>query len=320
MGARSKNRSPYRFPANTYKRLIAVRKASPDLLSGDYEPVEANNNSCTAFIRRYGASAVLVVANFTSTPQTFKLNLSGYTVPNNSETPKDLISGDQGEALTTANKSAYPVTLAAYAYVYLSVTLDTLPGFPRTDGYLPAVQRPPLTLYQNQASSIGTSAQLDEGRTLMYGNRLYLGYTGSIYPSAANLLVVLFNSVDGGQNTLNLKGVTQSGIAQLNGTELPTGFYANAMAVVNVYSNTYYVDWYSLPTSGPAVHTFRGQAAAGRLFDQLQNGVNPGLLEVGVQNNTIASGTPYNGVNTGIELSVRSQIFRVPGGREARSA
>jgi hypothetical protein len=194
------------------------------------------------------------------------------------------------------------------------MSLDTLPAFfPRTDGYLPAVQRPPLTLYQNQASSIGASAQLDEGRTLMYGNRLYLGYTGSIDPSGGNLLVVLFNTVTGGQSTLNMTGVSQSGIGQLNGTKLPTGFYANAMAVINVYNGTYYVDWYSLPTSGPAVHTYRGAATAGRMFDQIQGGANPGLLELGVQNNSIAAGTAYNGVNTGVELSL--QLSDIPGTR-----
>jgi len=299
---------------NTYKKLISIRKGSTAMLTGTYEPIVANNDNCTAFVRRSGSSAVLVVTNFSGTAQTFTVDLSGYTVPGDKEGVKDLISGMTETALTTSNKPAYPVTLSAHGYVYLTMTLAALPSFfPRADGYLPAVQRPGITFYQNQQSSVVATAQLDEGRLLLYGTHLYMGFTGCVDLMGGNDLVILINSASGGQNVLNLTGATQAGIEELNGTKLPTGFFANAMAVINVYSGVAYVDWYSLPSNGPAVHTFRGSQTPGRLFDQITGGTNPNLVEVGVLDNLIAANTPYNSVNTGFEMAV--SLADIPGTR-----
>ncbi len=299
---------------NTYKKLITVRKDSQVLLNGDYEPVEANSAGCAAFVRRVNGAAVLVVANLSGSTATYKIDLGSYTVPSGTEVVRDLITGTVESTLTTANRTSYPVTLAAFGYRYLSFTVSTLPSFfPRADGYMPPSARPPLTVYQTNASSIGTGSRIDEGRLLMYGNRLYFGATGSIDPSGGSLLVLLIDANTGGQTTLDLAnvGTTPPGVSELNGTAMPAGFQPDAMAVINVANGDYYIDWYALPTSGSAIHTYRGGAPVNFMYDQLTGGTNPNNLQVGVQNNEIASGTAHNGINTGLEFSI--PLIDIPG-------
>jgi alpha-glucosidase len=49
---------------NYYRRLLAVRRASPSLTCGDYVPVHATAKDYFAFLRRYESQAVLIVLNY----------------------------------------------------------------------------------------------------------------------------------------------------------------------------------------------------------------------------------------------------------------
>jgi alpha-glucosidase len=61
---------------NFYRRLLAVRKRTPALLAGDYEPVNEDAQDYLAFLRRTEAQTCLVVLNMSERPQTAQFDLS----------------------------------------------------------------------------------------------------------------------------------------------------------------------------------------------------------------------------------------------------
>jgi len=61
---------------NFYRRLLAVRKRTPALLAGDYEPVNEDAQEYLAFLRRTEAQTCLVVLNMSEHPQTAQFDLS----------------------------------------------------------------------------------------------------------------------------------------------------------------------------------------------------------------------------------------------------
>ena len=51
---------------NLYRRLLAYRKASPALLRGTYQAIDASTEGCFVFLRETGAQRLLVALNFRS--------------------------------------------------------------------------------------------------------------------------------------------------------------------------------------------------------------------------------------------------------------
>jgi alpha-glucosidase len=58
-----------------YRRLLALRRATPSLVVGAYQPVDKNAEGCLAFTRSTPDQTVLVALNFSDLPQTLALSL-----------------------------------------------------------------------------------------------------------------------------------------------------------------------------------------------------------------------------------------------------
>jgi alpha-glucosidase len=64
---------------NFYRRLIAVRRATPALISGAYQPLHAQSEAYLAFLRQTADQTVLVVLNFHENQ--LKIDFSNLTYP-----------------------------------------------------------------------------------------------------------------------------------------------------------------------------------------------------------------------------------------------
>jgi alpha-glucosidase len=63
---------------NYYKKLIQLRKENPQLRDGDFVPVDESNNTVLSYLRKTkDGKAVLVTLNFTASPQTVNIDISG---------------------------------------------------------------------------------------------------------------------------------------------------------------------------------------------------------------------------------------------------
>jgi alpha-glucosidase len=59
---------------NFYKRMLRLRKSTPTLVEGDYQPVQEKSDEYLAFLRKTNSQTVLVILSFSKTPE--KLNFS----------------------------------------------------------------------------------------------------------------------------------------------------------------------------------------------------------------------------------------------------
>lgn len=60
---------------NFYKEMLNVRKCTPALIAGDYEPLHNDAEDYLAFLRRSEEQSCLVVLNFSENPQSIKFDL-----------------------------------------------------------------------------------------------------------------------------------------------------------------------------------------------------------------------------------------------------
>jgi alpha-glucosidase len=92
---------------NWYKRLIALRRTNPALISGDMKMIDATNDNILAYTRTApSGESVLVAMNFTDKPQTLSLK----DINNHS-----LITLVPSDSKLTRNNSADSITLSPYA-------------------------------------------------------------------------------------------------------------------------------------------------------------------------------------------------------------
>ena len=61
---------------NWYKQLLALRRASPALLDGDYVALNENDPNMLSYLRKTKSDAVIVIINMSATPQTVNFKLS----------------------------------------------------------------------------------------------------------------------------------------------------------------------------------------------------------------------------------------------------
>jgi alpha-glucosidase len=61
---------------NWYKQLLALRRASPALLDGDYVALNENDPNVLSYLRKAKSDAVIVIINMSATPQTVNFKLS----------------------------------------------------------------------------------------------------------------------------------------------------------------------------------------------------------------------------------------------------
>ena len=67
--------------------MLAVRKRHPALGLGDFEPVDADNESVLAFLRRTEEETILCIANMASTPRSATLKLVEWSGANRRRMP-----------------------------------------------------------------------------------------------------------------------------------------------------------------------------------------------------------------------------------------
>ncbi len=93
---------------NWFKQLIALRRDLPALHSGAMTMLDTDNHSVLSYVRSTGSGPSVVVAmNFTNTPQTVTLNLSGTGVT--AHTVKTLAADDDAlRNITTLNNITLP--------------------------------------------------------------------------------------------------------------------------------------------------------------------------------------------------------------------
>ncbi len=85
---------------NLYRRLIHLRKESEALATGRLVPLVSQNSAVTAYLRRAGDHAVLVVANLGATAVTsLSISSSAGVLPPGRYQPRNLLGGPNGSVL-----------------------------------------------------------------------------------------------------------------------------------------------------------------------------------------------------------------------------
>jgi alpha-amylase len=278
-----------------YRQLIAARKTNVALRSGAYRPITNSNSRIWSFLRQAdGVQTVLVAINVNGSSRTFTLNLSAAELTGGSTVPVDLISGQTLAAITDANKAAYSMTLSGYGYRVLSVGLEIPPPPPNEfDGVdIPgSLGACGVVATQNNATGLGDNiSELDQLFVRPSASGLRIGVSGNLATDGSGL-VLLFDTVPGGQNVLNLSGYSPppAGPNGLTGTRLDAGFVPDQMIFANTYGGSIYVDQFELPTTGGTVKTYRGAGTVNDGDGMLTGGVNPNGM-VMAMNNTNAFG------------------------------
>ena len=105
----------------TYRSLIAVRKASVALRRGGYVPVACTSGAIWSFLRRTPNQTVLVAINLDAVTVNATLDLAALAVPVQGSVPVSLETGASLAAVTPGNRATYPVTMAARSWVIARV-------------------------------------------------------------------------------------------------------------------------------------------------------------------------------------------------------
>ncbi len=282
----------------TYRALIAVRKASIALRRGSYLPVVASDGGVFAFVRYEATQTVLVAINLNSSTTNATLNLNAFTVPASGTTPVSLESGSTLAAITAANKSSYPITLAARGWFIASAALtppiDT--SHADIDGRNLAIDSGAASLRATQAclSSFADNAgELNQLFVRLDGDALRVSISGNLPQdgTALNLFIDVDPGAGTGQNQLATAHLAAppTGILLLDGTRFDANFSPDAMYYANTVNATVYVDSVTLP-SPPALasKTYRGNVALNSGHGVLSGGTNPNNLEVALDDTNVA--------------------------------
>jgi len=268
----------------TYRTLIALRADNIALRRGVYAPVTAANSGVWSFVRRYErpgqpTQSLVVAINLRGTNVTTNLNLGQFTIGAGPTT--DLTTGAPATTLTTANRSAYAVTIPRYGYRVL-VADATPPATPtgRTDGVAiqetvsPAI----LSVLQDTPTSAGDNLnELNALRAADTGDGLLVGIPGNI-ASDGTALALFIDHAPGGQATLDTSPLDPppGGLRELTGTTFDAGFAPDTLLYVNAPGGTIYADRVALG-AGPGVKTYLGSAAVNSGSGLLGGGSSGGV-------------------------------------------
>lgn len=302
----------------TYRSLIATRKASPALTRGTYLPIPAPNPGVWAFVRQHEDQDVLVVINLTDDEQNLFCNLSAFTPTGGSTQPVDLITGWRVRTITEANKDAWPLVMQPYGFAYFELALDTyVPPPSDVDGQdIPADFGPAaLVATQDTPAESNNFAELNQMFVAFEGDTLRVGLTGNL-PTDGSGLCLMFDALPGGQNQLWVWPYDRPpyGPDQLSNMVLDEGFEPETMIFINALSGNMYVDQFTLLTGGGVDKVYRGANVVNSGFGILTGGDNDEGLQVALDNtNTLgvteSSATDAPTATTGFEFIIpRSQI------------
>jgi len=292
----------------TYKTLIALRTNNSALRRGTYNPVTASGGKVWAFVKHNApAQTLLVAVNVGGSTQNTSLNFSSFTVPQGGSPVTDIQTGANLNAITGANKGAYTLSVPAYSYRVLSVSVaPPAPPVALVDGVaiptelgVPGDGPGAVQTTQACATSFGdNTAELDQLFTRPSPDGLYIGITGNI-PTDGTALALFIDSRAGGQNIINTSGLSAppGGLPQLNGTRFDAGFAPDDMLFINASGGTIYVDAVVLPTSGSGTKTYRGQGTVNDGDGFLTGATNPNDLRVAIDTNNTGGVTGSSAAN-----------------------
>jgi len=298
-----------------YRLLIATRRDHVALRRGSYHPITASSSRIWAFLRHLAAEETLLVAiNVYGSTRTPALDLSSAIIPGGTTTPIDIISGQSLPAITDANKSAYSVSVPAYAYRILSVNL--IPGAPPVNT-IDGTEIPTdftagdLIATQNNATGMGDNVnELDQLYIHPETTSLRIGLSGNLNPNGTGLCV-FFDTLAGGQNVLRIEGDSPPPYipGQLAGLRFDAGFAPDHLLYLNVFSGTLYVDQFTLPATGNTTKTYRGAGTMNDGDGYLSGGQNPNGMQIAFNNTNTAGVTDTDAsgaatATTGFELVV----------------
>ncbi len=272
----------------TYRTLGALRKNNVALRRGDYNPVTASGGKVWAFTRDHNPvggprQTLLVAINLASSAQNTSLNFAGYATPPGGSPVTDIVTSQALTAITNANAAAYTLSIPAYSYRVLSVSITPpAPPVAVVDGInvptdLGSPDAGPGTLLATQAcsTSFGDNvAELDQLFARSTRTGLYVGITGNL-PTDGTSLALFIDTGAPGQNILNTAtaGNPPAGLQAISGTRFDSGFAPSSLFWVNA-AGALYVDFCALPSGGAAVKTYLGAGSAGSGTGILAGGTN----------------------------------------------
>ncbi len=273
-----------------YKLLIAARKTHVALRRGAYFPVTATSSRIWSFVRHEaGAETLLVAINLKGSPQTFNLDLSGFIIPGGVTTVQDVVTGQLLPDLTSGNRGAYGLSLPAYRYHILAVNIEPPAPDPTViDGLNIPINfaAAHVVATQDNATGLGDNiSELDQLFVRPEAGGLRIGLTGNL-ATDGTAVAILFDTISGGQNTLDFQGFLPppAGPDQLTGLRLDNGFAPDHMLFINTFGGNIWVDQFLLPSGNPATKTYRGQGTVNGGDGFLTGGANPNGMEVALNN------------------------------------
>ncbi|MGE0479298.1 MAG: alpha-amylase family glycosyl hydrolase [Phycisphaerae bacterium] len=286
----------------SYRALIAARRANVALRRGSYLPVTCSSPAVWAFVRHHAAQTLIVAINVSRNPIDATINLGAFGVAPGGADAVDVLTGVAAARITPQNQDGYPLSLPAYGYLVLETALTPpAPPIVRADGLniptdfvaagLLATQDAPTTWgdNQNELNQLFVDADADGVRVGISGN----------LATNANALVLLLDTRPGGHGVLNTTGAgpPPSGLVELTGTRFDVGFEPDFMFFVNAFGGTLYVDQLTLDTGSPGVKTYRGRGVVDAGNGFLTGGTNPNGLQVALDNTNAAGVTASSAAN-----------------------
>ncbi len=293
-----------------YKTLIAARKTNVALRHGSYHAVSTSSGSVWSFLRHIDTDqTVLVAINLANATINLDVDLSIATINGGTSTVHDVIAGvDLPTDLTTANQSAYPLTMAPYAYYVLEVDVTPNPAAPQVvDGDLIPTDLGPQSLRatQDNFTSMGDNInEIDQLYAALDGNALRVGITGNLATDGTGLALFL-DTRAGGQNPLDTASFPQPpyGIPEIDGMVLDAGFVPDYIVFVNAWSGTVYVDLYELATGGGGNKRYLGAGTVNDGDGFLNGGSNPNGALVALNNTNLAGVTDSSAAGAGTAIT-----------------
>ena len=264
----------------TYRGLIRARREHVALRRGGYAEVPNSSASVWAFARHAARRETLLVAiNLSGSAVNMTLDLSAFAVTDGRSVVRDVLSGDGLADLTTANQSAYALSLPAYGWRILNAAVTPVPAPPSTlDGRdIPSdFGTGTLVATQDAATGMGDNVnELDRVYARAESMGLRLGITGNL-GTDGTALALLFDSGGGGQGTLRTAtfGSPPSGVPQLDGLVMDAGFEPGVMLWMNGWGGTLYVDRFELGPSGGGSKRYVGSSLLNSGASDLSGGAN----------------------------------------------
>ncbi len=274
----------------SYRTLIAARKANVALRRGAYHAVTNTSTRVWAFLRHAAdEQTVLVAINLAGNPVTPALDLSNVALAGGTTSVVNVVTGQVLGELTDANKGSYAVNLPAYGYAILEIDAAPNPAPPEEiDGLNIPGDFGPHHLVATQDNATGMGDNINELNQLFAraeGDSVRLGITGNLATDGTGLALFI-DAQPGGQNPLDTAGFSTppGGIPQLDGLGFDGGFSPDAVVFVNAYSGTIYVDLYELASAGGGVKRYLGNGVVGSAGGFIDGGDNPNDLRVALHN------------------------------------